>query len=237
MAGYDDPAAAARAIAAARAVRAGRAIWDRDGVLFHEPCRHEPLVGALRGISRTRSGRLGVVDFGGGLGSTWWQHRADLQEFDVTWRIVERAELVEAGQREFSDAVLSFHRTLTEAMRAGQADVLLLSSVLSYLGNPHGLLAEVVAWRPTDLIIDRTPFVVGGRDRLVVQVAPPELGGGYYPCWLFDRPGLVASLGAHYQLVETWPVEFDRADADVPFFGLHFRLRSPAESREGVCCP
>jgi putative methyltransferase (TIGR04325 family) len=223
--GYDDPEKSNRIIAAARAVRAGRAAWDRDGALFHEPQWHEPLLAALRRIAQAAGGVLEVVDWGGGLGSTWWQHRTALAEFRVSWRIVERTSLVEIGRREFSDAVLSFHPTLAAAPAAGAARVILLSSVLPYLEDPHAVLREVVAGGAPHVIVDRTPFVAGGRDRLAVQSAPQELGGGRYPCWLFDREGLAAAFHPNYDLAGEWLVPFDQADEKVPYHGLHFQRR------------
>lgn len=226
--GYDDPEKSTRIIAAAREVRAGRAGWDRDGVLFHEPQWHEPLVAALRRVAQAGGGVLEVVDFGGGLGSTWWQHRTALADFRVSWRVVERARLVDAGRREFSDAVLTFHPTLAAAQAASPAQVILLSSVLPYLEDPHALLREVAAWGAPHVIVDRTPFVTGGRDRLAVQSAPPDLGGGRYPCWLFDRAGVTTAFQVHYDLAGEWLVPFDQADENVPYHGLHFQRHADA---------
>lgn len=226
--GYDDPAKSLRIIGAARAVRAGAAAWDRDGVLFHEPVSHGPLVEALQQVARAHEDRLNVIDFGGGLGSTWWQHRNALAGLQVSWRVVERTEFAETGQREFSDAVLSFHRSLAEAQVGGPPQVILLSSVLPYVADPHGLLREVAAWRAPHVIVDRTPLIAGGRDRLVVQAAPPNLGGGRYPCWLFDRAGLAGHFLGQYVLTGEWPVSFDEADENVAYCGLHFQRRPDA---------
>jgi len=74
--GYDDPAILDRVRNATRAVRDGRAAWERDGTLFEKPWAHEPLLNALRHIAAAEGGKLDIVDFGGALGSTWWQHRA-----------------------------------------------------------------------------------------------------------------------------------------------------------------
>jgi putative methyltransferase (TIGR04325 family) len=226
--GYTDPGKAARIISAARAVRAGRAVWDRDGMLFHATVWHGPLLEALSQVARAHGGKLHVVDFGGGLGSTWWQHRAALAPFQVSWRVVERAEFVECGQREFTDAALSFHRTLAEAQAGAPVHVILLSSVLPYVDDPHALLREVAGWRTPDVIVDRTPFIAGGRDRLVVHAAPPDLGGGKYPCWLFDRAGVAAHFREHHIVAGEWPVAFDQADQNVTYRGLHFQRRPAA---------
>lgn len=231
--GYEDQSGINRVIDAARAVRAGRAVWDRDGTLFTEGELHLPLLEVLRAVAAENGGRLELVDFGGALGSTWWQHREALTGMAVSWRIVEQAALVEAGRREFSEGPLSFYATLPEALAAGPAQALLLSSVLPYIEAPHALLRDVIDRALPHLILDRTPVVAGGRDRLVVQSTPPGLGGGSYPCWLFDRGSLLAPLRDHYELVAEWPVGFDRVDGTVTYHGFHFRHRRAGGGRSG----
>lgn len=229
--GYEDQTGFDRVVEAARAVRAGRAVWDRDGMPFNEPELHHPLLQALNVVASENGGRLELVDFGGALGSTWWQHRQALAGVVVSWRIVEQAALVDAGRREFTAGPLSFHTTLSEALAARHVQVLLLSGVLSYLEAPHALLADVIDQGIPHVILDRTPLVTGDRDRLVVQSTPPELGGGSYPCWLFERERLLAPLRAHYELVAEWPVDFDRVDGTVTYHGFHFRHRRGGSGR------
>jgi hypothetical protein len=99
------------------------------------------------------------------------------------------------------------------------------------LEEPATLLRELLALGVPHVILDRTPFVAGGRDRLVVQFAPPELGGGRYPCWLFDRAGIAAVFSPTYALRREWRVEFDGMDGKVEYCGLHFSLNRNEGSR------
>lgn len=227
--GYDDGAVLQRALVAARTVRAGQAAWERDGALFAGPAVHAPLLAALRRAAEENRHRLDVLDFGGAFGSAWWQHREALSGLArVNWRVVEQPAFVAAGRGEFTDKILSFHSTVEEACQDGRPQVLLLSSVLQYLEAPHQLLADTVARGFEHVIIDRTPFAHDGRERLVVQHTPPALGGGSYPCWLFDLKRLVAPLGAHYDLVAEWPGFDDVGDRRVEFRGFHYRRKSHA---------
>jgi putative methyltransferase (TIGR04325 family) len=222
----DGGAQLARVCAAARLVRAGLAAWDRDGIAFAEPAVHAPLLAALRHGAGATGGRLDVVDFGGGLGSTWRQHRSALADCSpVRWCVVERPRLVEAGRKEFADGPLQFQASLAEAIRAGPVTTILLSSVLPYLEEPYELLAEIVESGCAEVILDRTPFIAGSNDRIVVQHTPPALGGGSHPCRLFARSRIQAVLEPHYTLVAEWPVPFDQIDDQVDYLGLHFRRR------------
>lgn len=228
-AGYDDAAILARVLSAARDVKAGRAAWERDGTTFARPEVNGPLLSVLREIAAAEGSRLDVIDFGGGLGSTWSQHREALAGVArVRWRVVEQPHYV-AAAHEFADGSLSFHTSLASALATGPASVILLSSVLPYIAQPYGLLAEVNGAGLEHVIIDRTPFLAAGPGRLVVQHTPPELGGGSYPCWLFDRSAVIAALGPDYELKTEWPGA-DVIDPQVEYRGLYLRRLNPARA-------
>jgi putative methyltransferase (TIGR04325 family) len=222
--GYDDAALLTRALAATRAVRAGAAAWERDGTTFAEPAVHAPLLAALRAMAAAEGGRLSVVDFGGALGSTWWQHRGALSDIAVRWCVVEQPHFVAAGRAEFLGGIPCFEPTLEAACAPAAPSVILFSGVLPYLEQPHAVLAEAAATGVTHLVIDRTPFWGGGRDWLTVQRTPPELGGGSYPAWIFDPTSLLAPTVRDYDRVQEWP-GFDDLDARVSHRGLVLRRR------------
>lgn len=222
--GYDDAVVLARVKAAVREVQAGRAAWERDGTTFNEPATNEPLLAALQEAARESGGNLSVVDFGGSLGSTWWQHRhAFANAPTVRWRVVEQAHYVRAGA-EFEGPQLSFHQSIDAAVVGQRPDVILLSGVLPYLEQPLELVDEISRRGFRHVIIDRTPLVREGGARLTVQHTPPGLGGGSYPCWLLAREPLLASLRADYSLVREWPA-IDDLSPDVVHRGFHFRRK------------
>jgi putative methyltransferase (TIGR04325 family) len=221
--GYDSAAILAQVREAAHAVRDGRAAWDRDGMTFATPATNAPLLETLRNVAASANGCLDLIDFGGALGSTWRQYRSELADLaTVRWRVVEQPGFVAAG-RDLTDSVLSFHPSLDDAVGAGaRPAAVLFSSVLPYVEHPGKLLEEVVQREFQHIIIDRTPFIAGGRTRLVVQHTPLQLGGASYPCWLFDRRQLVEAVGATYRLVREWAA-LDELAADVEHRGFHFQ--------------
>lgn len=224
--GYGDPAIAEKTIWAARAVRDGLAAWERDTVLFQTPEANEPLLRTLRAVADEEGGQLHLVDFGGALGSTWWQHRPWLTDINsVRWSVVEQTALVAAGQAEFSGGPVKFYSSLTECSRVERPAVVLLSSVLPYLEKPHDLLAEIAAGSFRHVIIDRTGFVTRRRDRLTVQRVPPEIYDASYPCWFFNRTTLLGALGVDWELIDEWRTT-DAVDIDAEYLGMRFRRRS-----------
>lgn len=228
--GYDDAGILEKVLEATRAVRDGHAVWERDTVLFHEPHSHEPLLKALLKIAEESGGRLSVLDFGGALGSTWWQHRNWLSDLaDVRWCVIEQAAFVEAGRQEFESGSLRFYHTIDECMANEQPDVVLLSSVLPYLEKPHLALADLVARKIHYLIIDRNGFTNKGRDWLTVQHVPPSIYKASYPCWFFDKERLLAPLMAEWTEVAEWPT-FDGKGPCYEYRGLMLKRNHPIKA-------
>ena len=217
--GYDDGAVFEKVLFATRAVVEGRAMWDRDGAIFNSDEINEPLLAALRGIAAQEGGELNLVDFGGALGSTWRQHRIALNDIaKIRWRVVEQPHYVEAG-KEFENTTLSFHPSLQVALECGTVSTVLLSSVLPYIESPEELLRAIVQSGVRHVIIDRTSFATDGCQRITVQHVPKNLGGGSYPCWLFNRETLLAPLTKEYRIASEWP-GFDNIDRAAIYRGF-----------------
>lgn len=134
-----------------------------------------------------------MIDFGGSLGSTYYQVR-DLipPAVRLHWSVVEQESYIRCGQAFFEDEILKFNFTIEESMKARKADVLLLSSVLQYLEKPHDFLEEIKKYDFKYIIIDRTAFILADRpDRLTLQVVPPEIYEAHYPAWFFNEKRLL----------------------------------------------
>lgn len=207
---YDDAAILKQVIAAALAADGGN-LLERDGQLL-APDEGQPdaLVVALMAAARgNASGPLRVLDFGGALGSHWqaskrWQ--AALPPLE--WRIVEQRHFVDAGREYLRRPGLHFHYSLSDALAVWDArpDLLIASSVLPYLEHPHREFAAFLAARPRWLLIDRTPFLEAGTDRLSLQTNPRARGGHRYPCWLFAPDAFAAECRkAGYRTLAHWP--------------------------------
>ena len=186
--GYDEPAILARMTAATRTVAAGRAAYERDTVLFPEPAADPLLLAELTALAPLRPAGLRVLDFGGALGSTWFQHHPFLASLPpVAWHIVEQPEIAARGRAEFSGPHLTFHDSLDSALAAGPPDLVLVSSVLQYLPDPWPLLARLATLPARAWLITRTPFSDTLRsDTIVVQHVPAAIYAASYPAWIFS---------------------------------------------------
>lgn len=203
--GYSAQVILDRTIQATRKVKNGEAAFERDGVTFSEMEYNFPLASPLMRAA-TRHGRLHVLDFGGALGSTYFQARAlGNATPHLKWAIVEQPAHVEAGTKEFANQELSFHRTIEDACKHEQFDVLLLSGVIQCLPDPFGFLDSVLGRRISSVILDRTPFILNGVTRLTVQHVPECIYPASYPAWFFSEAELLDRFAQNYDLMATWP--------------------------------
>lgn len=169
-------------------VKSGEAVYERDGVLFENVQINWPLLSGLLYVAARSKGQLHVVDFGGSLGSTYYQNREFLRNLDsVKWEIVEQKKFVEEGKRSFSDEKLNFSYTIDECLSKFEPNTLLLSSVIQYIEKPYELLIDILKSRNFKyVIIDRTPFVKNGVAIIKHQIVDPGIYSASYPCWFLD---------------------------------------------------
>jgi len=218
---------------AALKVKRGEAVFERDGVLFDHVQYSLPVMAALLRVALANGGRLSVLDFGGGFGSSFRQLRSFLSEPQpsLRWSIVDQPRIVEYGRREFADQGLCFYNSIAECMVHEQPEVALFSSVLQYLEAPYSLIDEIGAALLRHLIIDRTPCSALGRDMLCIQQVPGAIYRASYPCWIFSRKRLLSALQGRYRLLaqfseqgEAWRSE--RGEFSLDCFLLDFRSPS-----------
>lgn len=205
--GYEEPLILEKVKESIEKVSRGEAVGERDSVLFDRiPYPFPLLCGLLR--AALPGNRLSVLDIGGSLGSTYFQCRGFLNQVDeLRWNVVEQPSFVECGRRHFQSNELRFHESLDEVLVTEQVNVAVLSSVLPYVEKPYGLLEDVLSRRIEYVLIDRTPLLEDGPDRLTVQHVPEYIYGRQlsYPAWFLSRENVVARFARNYELL----LEFD----------------------------
>lgn len=214
---YDEPSILEQVARSVLAVRDGRAVYERDSVLFDKiEYAWATLAAVLWGASMA-GGSLRVLDFGGSLGSTFFQNRRFLNRLrELRWGVVEQAAFVELGRRELQDDRLQFFATIAEAAQSLKPNVVLLSGALQFMPEPAAVLAELGAIPSVDVIVlDRTTFWDGDHDLPVVQTVPPDIYSASYPCWILSESNLLETMAGRWQLIEEFPA-LDRFPSPVP---------------------
>jgi putative methyltransferase (TIGR04325 family) len=205
--GYDAGVILEKTCAALLKVKNGEATFERDSVLFDKIQHAFPVLAGLLRAAQAHDGRLCVVDFGGALGSSYFQCRGFLQVVRrLEWLVVEQTAHVACGRKNFASEQLRFYNTAEESLTGHHPNALLLSSVLQYLPNPYEVLQKLLSHRISHVIIDRTAFLAGGRERLTVQHVPDSIYPASYPAWFFSETKFTATIeSAGYTLVADFP--------------------------------
>lgn len=200
--GYDAEDILAKVLCATLKVKEGKAAFERDSVLFDEIEYAWPVLAGLMWVAARNGGKLNVLDFGGALGSSYFQNRQFLQSLpDVKWNVVEQSHYVEAGRKYIQDEQLRFYKAIEECIVENQPNVILLSSVLQYLESPIELINQLNKVGASCLIVDRTPFSIHEKDNLVMQKVPAAIYSASYPMWIFSLSKFKRHLEKNWCLV------------------------------------
>lgn len=218
--GYDAEEILDKVLAATLKVKRGEAVFERDSVLFDQIEYAWPVLSGLMLAAARHGGKLNVLDFGGSLGSSYFQNRKFLQDLpDVCWNVVEQALFVEAGQVHIQNEQLRFYKTIEACLAENQPNVILLSSVLQYLEEPRKILAKLATTEASCLIIDRTPFSFLDVDKLLVQQVPASIYLASYPMWVFSLSMFMREIESKWSMVAAYtsPEGHVRSTRGLPF--------------------
>lgn len=199
--GYNSEAILAKVKEALLKVKAGEAVYERDSVLFDQVQYSFPVLAALLRVAMVNDGKLSVLDFGGSLGSSYYQNRSFLRDLkSLRWNIVEQSTFVKCGKENFENEELKFYYTIEECLEQEKPKVILLSSVIQYLEKPYEFLDNLCGSGIDYILLDRTPLSMTD-DRLTVQIVPTGIYLASYPSWIFSRDKLINILLKNYSLL------------------------------------
>lgn len=187
-------------------VKNGLAVYERDSVLFDKIQFAWPLLAALQHVALSSEGRLEVIDFGGSLGSTYYQNRGFLSTLKkLQWNVVEQSNFVDTGKREFQDDSLKFFYNIEDCLtETPNINLLLVSSVFQYLKDPYAMLNQFLQKSIPYLIFDRTTFYEKNQDRLTLQVVPPSIYTASYLAWFLNEEKFLNLILKKYDLICDW---------------------------------
>jgi putative methyltransferase (TIGR04325 family) len=201
--GYDSDLILSRVKNASLKVKSNQFAYERDSVLFRQADYSWQVTTALLLTAARFQGNLNVLDFGGSLGSSYYQNRIFLQSLSkVQWGVVEQAHFVKVGRSNFSDRNLKFYENISDFILNNSPNIILLSSVLQYLEDPYGAIKNLSNLDATILVLDRTPFHNGTKDKIVVQTVPPQIYSASYPMRIFSKTKLLKAIKKHWNLLD-----------------------------------
>jgi len=217
-------------------VQNGEYPYERDSMLFTEKELFFPLLASLFYVSSKNNNTLNIIDFGGSLGSTYFQNRDILKQagISINWNIIEQENFVKCGKDYFSNKELHFFNNIDELLlnnsRTAEISVCLFSSVLPYLKEPYAVLDNIAKLNIKYVIIDRTFFVEKQIDDILsIQDVPPEIYKASYPAWFLSLDKFITCIQNHYDILFKWPSLDQHSLENYQTIGLGFFLKRRIE--------
>lgn len=219
--GYDDNAIFNRVREAALKVKKGQATFERDSICFYEEEYRWPVLASLMTIAAENDGQLNILDFGGALGSFYFQHSKFLNHLKlIRWSVIEQPSLVELGKSEFQNEIIKFYLNIEECLQNEKVNVVLLSSVMQYLESPHSILAKLTETNATYILFDRTPVHAGITDKITIQTVPKSIFSASLPMHIFSEKNLDLIMAKFdYVRIVSFP-SIERQLGEINFIGI-----------------
>lgn len=208
-------------------VKNGEAVFERDSVLFDKVQYSFPLLSALKYVALTEQSSMHVLDFGGSMGSSYFQNKLLLEKVNnFSWNIIEQEHFVKEGKNSFADAHLNFYYNIEECLNEKNINTLLLASVLQYIEHPYELIKELTSKKFKYIIIDRTPIYSDKKERITIQKVPSKIYKAKYPCWILNEKTLLNHIEqARYELIFDSESNESMNLKDAKLKGYFFRIK------------
>lgn len=187
-------------------IKNGEAVYERDSVLFEKKEYPFPLITYLLSNALSKNRAISILDFGGSLGSTYFQSKEFLtSKVCSSYNIVEQAHYVTVGKQSFEDNQLFFFNSIDECLQQKTIDVLILSSVVQFLPDPFLFIDQLMKYGFEEIIIDRTFFVNNDYHRLTIENVWPTVYEASYPAWFFNEPKFLEHFTDYYEVCGEFP--------------------------------
>ncbi|HTD14213.1 MAG TPA: methyltransferase, TIGR04325 family [Chthoniobacterales bacterium] len=222
--GYDQKHILEKVLSATLAVKTGKAVAQRDGVILEKIPYNFPLIATLLSAALDNGNRLHVLDYGGSLGSSYFDSRDFVKPVsDLNWSIVEQPHFVAAGRTHVASKELHFFETIEECAQTYPPNVIILSGVLQYLQNPWSTLRQLHRLKNLYLFLDRTAFIIADSDRLTIQHVPGWIYDARFPAWFLSETKFLEWLSdSNYKIISEFPAldDYSLPGAIVAFKGF-----------------
>jgi putative methyltransferase (TIGR04325 family) len=184
-------------------IKSGNAVYERDSVLFNEIKYSWGVLAGLQKTAIENNLELCVLDFGGSLGSSYYQNRKFLNNIKVTWCIVEQKHFVNCGRENFANDELHFFYTVEECLSYFSPNVILLSGVLQYLEDPVSWIDKFLSIDAKYLVVDRS--ILSEQEFITVQYVPEIIYKASYPVRIFSIKSFLTPFKRKFKTIVEFP--------------------------------
>ena len=192
--------------------------YERDTVLFSQPSYNWMLLyNIFKYFNNYRN--FNLIDFGGSLGSTYFQHKLFLNSFKtMKWNIIEQSKISKIGNKFFSNKNLKFFNNLEPAIKKNKSKFIILNNVLQYIENPSYIIDILSKYKGMTIIIDNIIFTEKNKDIIIVQKTPKRIYEATYPLRIFSKSKFLKKISQYFKIIEnkknnfSFDLSFDNVD-------------------------
>jgi putative methyltransferase (TIGR04325 family) len=183
-------------------VRSGQSAFERDSVTFDRVQYSWQVSVGLMWAAASNRVELNVLDFGGALGSSYFQNKIFIDTLpSVRWNVIEQTHYVSAGKKFIEDGRVYFYPSIEDCLNETTPNIILLSSVLQYLPHPEVVMSELNKLNASIMVIDRTPFIDGEIGLVVVQEVPKSIYSASYPMHIFPMDRFEREITHNWNII------------------------------------
>ena len=176
--GYSDRKIFEKTKKSLESVLSEQAKFERDSFLFYKESYDETLLSILTKIKK-KIKRIHLCDFGGSLGSLYFQHRSIFKSILIDWNVVEQKHYVKYANNKIDIKNLYFYDNLNFLSKK-RINVALFSSSLQYIKYPYQILDKMIEKKISNIIIHRSPFMKN-NEIIKIQYVPKHIYDASYP--------------------------------------------------------
>lgn len=189
--GYNAEAIFDKVSQAALDVLEGKAKFERDGVLFYHDEVHPILANCALRAAIENKGRVGIIDFGGGPASSYFQNKHIFEEYidEFEYVIVEQNKLVEFGNQRLRDEHLHFVAELSEIEEIKQWDVAFISASIQYIKSDRELMGKLRKIGMKYVIMERIP--ISNIEFYCIETVHEPIYEAEYPMRVYEETRLL----------------------------------------------
>ncbi len=132
---------------------------------------------------------LSVLDYGGGLASTFFRNFEIVKGLGLYWTIIEQKHIVDVANKmlgKIPNLKFISSSDLTNQKNISY-DVLIFGSSLQFMENPKDLVARLYHDKLQTIVFEQIPFMKKGPTRLTVQQIKEPIYNASYPAWHFNE--------------------------------------------------
>lgn len=184
--GYDDPSITEKALSSILETKDQSDRYERDSSIIEGT--PDFAFNSLRWIKEfAKDKKINLVDFGGSLGSSFFQLKPFLDNYSVKWNVIEQEHVAAVGKSKLENDQLKFFSNIQNIPDASSISTFFSSSAIQYLQDPYKVLHNLNLGRFNYLIFDRLSVIESKKDRLTIQIVPKKRYRAIYPCWFLSK--------------------------------------------------